>query len=357
MDSAIRYTFIIPTAEFDPELPALVALRSLLGGAQALNQSQHAAPHVLTWEVIVAVGRSPSAQRNAAVAQAQGEILIFLDSDSEPASDYLRVLEESGSFDVIGGPAMLKQPAPYLQHLFHEVLAHPYVVGPTAARYRPMGKLRPTSERELILCNLAVRRAAFEAVGPLDEKLYPNEENDWLDRAATLHLRPTAHPAHPIAPQPPAPLTIVYQPALRIRRPQRGTWQEFCATMMRYGAGRTHQFLRSGRWNPAKQGLLIGLLLFGASLLVRPLTTGLVLLAIGGVAAGAIMATRQPYEDPDAPEGAPAIPSWKVALAGLSVPFFYAAGQLRGFFPSFSARRTPHAASIQLVNERGRALP
>ncbi|HSI86890.1 MAG: glycosyltransferase [Candidatus Methylacidiphilales bacterium] len=343
----IRYTFIIPAPDFETALPAVNRLKALELKADRTV--------VGDTEIIVTVGRSPSTQRNVAAAQARGDVLVFLDSDSQPADDFLSVLAASEPFDVLGGPAMLLQPAPFLQRLFHEVLAHPYIVGPTAARYRPLGKLRETNESELILCNLAITRSCFEKVGPFNVNLYPNEENDWLDRAAGLYKAPKRHAAHPLQPVPATPLRILYQPALHIRRPQRGTWREFCTTMMRYGTGRTRQFLSSGKWNPAKQGLLIGLLLFSISLIARPLITLAALLAIGAAATGAIMVTREPYQDTTPEEKAhPPIASWKVALTGLTVPFFYAAGQFMGFLPTFQpAMKNRKPADVKLFNENG----
>ena len=49
------------------------------------------------------------------------------------------------------------------------------------ARYAPVGKLRETSEKELILCNQLARRETVLRHGGFNEALYPNEENALMD--------------------------------------------------------------------------------------------------------------------------------------------------------------------------------
>jgi hypothetical protein len=205
MNPVPRYTVIVPMRGFDRAEPVLASLRENgpPGGAQ----------------VLVATGSHPARQRNAALNQARGGIIVFLDNDCTIGPAYWSELDAAFAqeqVEVIGGPALL---------------THPLVVGPIAARYAPRGIFRPSSQTELILCNLAARHAIFARTGPLSTELYPNEENEWLDRAQAAGVR------------------IFYDPLLQVFRPQRdGAW-EIAVTLLRYGIGRTRQWQISG-WRP-----------------------------------------------------------------------------------------------------------
>jgi len=83
----------------------------------------------------------------------------------------------------------------------------------------------------LILCNLTARRSVFTQIGLLSSELYPNEENEWLDRAHA------------------AGAGAFYDPQLQVFRPQRATLSQLGHTLIRYGMGRTRQFQVSG-WHP-----------------------------------------------------------------------------------------------------------
>ncbi len=50
------------------------------------------------------------------------------------------------------------------------------------ARYRAVGGRRRCGEKELILCNLLLSRKVFLSNGGFREDLYPNEENEFLNR-------------------------------------------------------------------------------------------------------------------------------------------------------------------------------
>src|SRR6185369_7139134 len=92
-------------------------------------------------------------------------------------------------------------------------------------RYRRHGGLRDTDDRELILCNLAFRKDVFIANGGLDERLYPNEENELIDRLVASGAR------------------LLHDPDLFVVRSQRPTLKAFIRQMVTYGRGRAEQSL------------------------------------------------------------------------------------------------------------------
>lgn len=177
-------------------------------------------------ELLVAEGTCPSRQRNLAAQQARGEIIYFLDDDSLVAPDALQRL--AGHFTdqqvaAVGGPSLTPDSDSLLQRAFGALFTSLFGAGGVRNRYRVMGEVRQTSERELILCNLAFRRDAFLAAGGLDERLYPNEENELLDR-----LRKHG-------------LILLHDPQLAVYRSQRPTVAAFARQLFRYGKGRAEQ--------------------------------------------------------------------------------------------------------------------
>ncbi len=182
-------------------------------------------------ELLVAEGENPSRQRNQAVAQASGEIVYFLDDDSLVDPDCLQRLDEhfrDPTVVAVGGPSCTPTTDSLLQRAIGQVLGTVLGAGGVRNRYRAVGAVRETNERELILCNLAVRTSSFLACGGLDERLYPNEENEFLDRLQAGGGR------------------LLHDPQLAVVRSQRPTLAAFARQMFRYGRGRARQTRLAG---------------------------------------------------------------------------------------------------------------
>jgi hypothetical protein len=186
-------------------------------------------------EIIVAEGRCPSRQRNMAAGAAAGEILYFLDDDSRVAPGFLS--RAAHHFDdpavaVVGGPSLTPETDSLLQHAFGMTFSSIMGGGGMRNRYRQTGIPRLTSDRELILCNLAFRREQFLRMGGFDERLYPNEENELMDR-----IRGEGG-------------LLIHDPELAVHRSQRPGIGAFCRQLHGYGRGRGEQTLISGVVKP-----------------------------------------------------------------------------------------------------------
>jgi succinoglycan biosynthesis protein ExoA len=209
-----------------PSVTVVIAARPDQTEIQAV-----AAAHALDYpadklEIILARGKQPSAQRNAAIKEARGDLIYFLDDDSVPEPKNLRrIIGHFADSDVkmAGGPNICPADAPPLEQTFALVLAS-WALGPSRARYTPVGTVRQTSEKELILCNLVARRQALLDLGGFNEKLYPNEENALMDE---LQVRGGK---------------LLYDAQLIVRRRPRRTLKAFAKMMMTYGRGRAEQF-------------------------------------------------------------------------------------------------------------------
>ncbi len=183
------------------------------------------------FEIIVTYGYAPSTQRNRAAAAAQGDILFFLDDDSIVQPDCLetclRIISDQ-SVAAVGGPSLTPHTDSSLQQLFGMAISSVCGSGGVRNRYRRWGAERQTSERELILCNLALRRELFLEYGGFDERMYPNEENLLLDRLVRDDWK------------------LIHAPGMAVERSQRSTVPLFARQMFSYGRGRARQTLLAG---------------------------------------------------------------------------------------------------------------
>ncbi len=178
-------------------------------------------------QVVLVEGRSPSYQRNAGVKEASGSIIYYIDDDSVLPPGIIAAAEKylaaNPSCAVLGGPELVPAADTPLQRSFGAVFASPFAAGKSCNRYRRHGAVRETSEKEMILCNMFVRKEVFEELNGFNESLYPNEENEFLARVAERGLK------------------IVHDPALFILRSKRKDYPGFIRQCFNYGRGRAEQ--------------------------------------------------------------------------------------------------------------------
>jgi succinoglycan biosynthesis protein ExoA len=209
-----RVTIIVPTKPGQTEIKSVEAARRLEYPREKVD-------------VIIARGKQPSIQRNVALKEASGDIIYFLDDDSEPVPDALSravVHFRDQTVQMVGGPNLCPTDAPFLERVFAVVLSSAIAFGPSRARYERVGKTRATTEKELILCNLVARRSTVTELGGFDEVLYPNEENAFMDELQKRGGK------------------LIYDPDVFVYRRPRSSLTGFCKMLMSYGRGRAEQF-------------------------------------------------------------------------------------------------------------------
>lgn len=145
----------------------------------------------IPWEWIRVESRNPGVRRNAAARSAHGEILAFLDDDAVAEPGWIaagvRALQRA---EIAGGPDLGPTDAPYRERVSDLLLATPLIGSgvPAHERGAPEGPVR--SPHDVALCNLFVRRDAFEALSGLDESLgYVGEDTDFVGRALARGFR------------------------------------------------------------------------------------------------------------------------------------------------------------------------
>ena len=216
-----------------PSISIVIAARPGATEIEAVAASRHLRYPAGKLQIIVARGRQPAVQRNAAMARATGELVYFLDDDSVPQPDNLErgvPHFQDPAVVMVGGPNLCPPAAPALEKAFANVMAAWLAFGPSRARYEPVGSLRATGEKELILCNLLARREAFVAAGGFDEALYPNEENALMDDLLARGGK------------------LLYDPAVIVFRRPRRTLKAFARMLWTYGRGRAEQFRLHPGW-------------------------------------------------------------------------------------------------------------
>jgi GT2 family glycosyltransferase len=162
--------------------------------ASASQPSDCARSFPVEW--VSAESRNPAARRNRAVRRSRGEILAFLDDDAEAEPGWLaagvRALEAA---DVAGGPDLGPAGAPYRERISDLLLATPFIGSGVPAHERRPAAGPVASPHDVALCNLFVRRAAFEALGGFDESLgYVGEDTDFVRRALDRGFRVVLDP-------------------------------------------------------------------------------------------------------------------------------------------------------------------
>jgi len=179
------------------------------------------------FEVILGIGTCPAAQRNHAAKQAKGELLYFFNQDSQPKADVFKkvvgILNGKTGVAGVGGPDLTPQDNNYMQQLFGYAMGSYFAHWRMRARYARIGRERISDETELILSNLAIRKDAFERSGCFNEKLYPNEENELINRMVGKGDK------------------LVYSPDVIIYRDRRKTLYDFTRQFYGYGYGRMNQ--------------------------------------------------------------------------------------------------------------------
>ena len=203
------------------------------GHVAAIEHLKMIMPKDQPYEVLLAEGNAPSLQRNCAAQEAAGDILYFLDDDSLMApQNFARC--SAGMSDplvaVVGGPSITPKHDTSLQKLFGTALSSGFGSGAVLNRYRSVGQIRETTDKELILCNLAVRRTVFIELNGFNECLYPNEENEFLERVRS------------------AGYTLLHDPSFSVHRSQRRSLKAFVRQIFAYGRGRGQQSLITSKY-------------------------------------------------------------------------------------------------------------
>lgn len=204
-------------------------------------------------EVIISIGDWPSSQRNQAASVAKGEILYFFNRDTQPQPDIFMkavgIINRDPKIAGVGGVDITPEENNYIQHLFGYAMGSYFAHWRMRSRYVPVGKERIAGESELLLSNMAVRKDVFLDSGGFNERLYPNEENELINRVSMMGYK------------------FIYSPDIRICRDRRKNISRFIRQFYSYGQGRMNQMRVEEMPGNAKFLLPVGFLIYLFALL------------------------------------------------------------------------------------------
>ncbi len=173
-------------------------------------------PFPLSW--VTVEDRNPALRRNRAARQARGAFLAFLDDDAQAEPEWLAAGALSlGRCSIAGGPDLPMPGAAYAERLSDLLLATPWIGSGVPAHEREPRSGPVRSAHDVALCNLFVRREAFEALDGFDEALgYISEDTDFVRRALESGLG------------------VELDPSVRVRHRRRRFPGEYLAQRWRY---------------------------------------------------------------------------------------------------------------------------
>ena len=333
-DKLPSVTVVIAARPGQAEIQAVPAARAFVYPADKL-------------QIIIARGKQPSVQRNAAIRAARGTLIYFLDDDSVAAPKNLSLaidLFEQPEVKMVGGPNLCPADAPELEQVFALVLAS-WVFASSRSRYSQVGARRETSEKELILCNLIARRAAVLELGGFNEALYPNEENALMDELQKRGGK------------------LIYDPKLIVYRRPRSSLGAFCRMLMTYGRGRAEQFREHPTLGSALNFVPPIFVVYLLSLAAEPWVGPILLLPLGAYLVMVLMqavalAARPPMSDKggsaNVTEAAEPRASRRILRSVVAIPLIfltpilYGAGFWRGLFTRLHQPRDRPSAQVVL---------
>lgn len=166
----------------------------------------------------------PSDKRNLGVNLSLGEYIAFIDSDCLADPNWLLTAVEclkDESVGAVGGPNLTPLDDSLLAKCSGYIFSSFFGTGPLGqARYVCKGITREVQKNDLILCNVVVRKDAYQKAGGFDPKLYPGEEINLFSKLSDIGYK------------------LLYSPDLIVYHKRRPLFEPHLKQIFGYGKGR-----------------------------------------------------------------------------------------------------------------------
>lgn len=175
----IKYSFIIPVKEINDyireAMPKILAIKRddfevIIYPDEISDEKWEKTRQIATRHI------GPAGKRSLAIRDAQGDILVFIDDDAYPESDFLDLLNkdfEDESVSAIGGPAATPSDDNFWQKVSGAVSLSS-LSGGFPERFVPIGKKRFVDDWPSV--NLSIRKKVFKKIGGFDCAYWPGED-------------------------------------------------------------------------------------------------------------------------------------------------------------------------------------
>jgi hypothetical protein len=177
-------------------------------------------------ELLISSEGNRSECLNNLAKKATSDVLIFFDDDVELRNNTVQELLKpfySGEFKnvgIVGGVNIRFKDAVEGEIRADKLLTSSLTMFRSRARYTPIGITRLTDESEILTCNMAVLRKAFEEVGGFPENIIPCEEDVLINRIAARGY------------------SVVYNPFAIVHHRRPRLFRDYARTVFNYGKGR-----------------------------------------------------------------------------------------------------------------------
>ncbi|MFA5872171.1 MAG: glycosyltransferase [Parcubacteria group bacterium] len=175
----VKFSFIIPVKEINEyireSIPKIIALGR--ENFEIIIYPDKATDEM--WEKtkqISSGNAGPAQKRNLAIRDAQGEILVFIDDDAYPRTDFLKKLDQDFSdsgISAVGGPAVTPEESRFWQKVSGATFLSS-LSGGFPERYRPRGKKKFVTDWPTV--NLSIRKNVFEDLGGFAGDYWPGDD-------------------------------------------------------------------------------------------------------------------------------------------------------------------------------------
>ena len=252
----IKYSFVIPVKEINDYVRELIPkiLASRRDDFEIViypdNVSKENWPKV---KIIASGSVSPAQKRNLAINDAQGDILVFIDDDAYPGSNFLEILDgdfQNKQIVAVGGPAITPRESKFWQKVSGATFLSS-LSGGFPERYRPVGKKRFVGDWPTV--NFSIRKATFKEISGFSCEYWPGEDTILcLDLLAKKNIE------------------VLYDPELVVYHCRREGILKHILQISAYGLHRGYfakKFSRNSlRWQYFMPSLLVLFIIFGGML-------------------------------------------------------------------------------------------
>ena len=187
------------------------------GSTDELNQVLESFADRLTIRCFHQQNQGPGAARNRGMAEAQGELMVFIDSDCTVPDDYISQLQQAlvnDDFDAFGGPDTQRDDfPPFLKAVNYSMTSFIGTGGTRGSAKKAVAKYYPRS------FNMGIRRRVYDKIGGMND-LRHGQDMEFSNRIYRAGFK------------------VIFLPALKVFHKRRTNLRRFYKQIFNWGVTR-----------------------------------------------------------------------------------------------------------------------